>query len=167
MDNVKQTSKEYFKALQVIYFALIAGQIIFGLIAFFLNQEAGFYSEDPQLRSIFIFIVPVFVIGGFMASKIFFKKRVEEAKNKTSLIEKMSYYRAALILRYAFLEGPTFLSIIVYLLTNNWYFLVIAGFMIVIFFTIMPTSERASNELELNKNERQIILDADGVIENK
>jgi len=164
MDTGNQTSKQYFTALQIIYIALIAGQVFFGLIALFLNKTVGPFSDNLQVRTVLIYIVPVFIIIGFLGGKYLFRKKMDEVKNKSSLFEKMNEYRAALILRYAFLEGPTFLSIIAYLLTSSWYFLVIAGFIILIFLTMRPTGDRAADDLELNENERQIISNPDAVI---
>lgn len=164
METKPQTSREYFKTMQIIYYALIAGQVSFALIALFLHQMIGLDTGLNELRIIFLYIVPIFIVGGYLSSRILFKNSLKTAKSKSSLVEKMADYRAALIVRYALLEGPSFLAIVVYLITGDFSFLVMAVFIIVIFFTIKPTRENAVNDLELNPAEEQAILDLDRII---
>lgn len=164
METRQQTSKEYFKTLQIIYFALIAGQVIFGLVTLYLHQIIGLDTGLQNLRSIFLYIVPIFIIGGYLGSRILFKSNLKTVISKSSLVEKMSDYRAALVLRYALLEGPSFFAMVVYLLTDDVLFLVMAGLIIVLFFTMKPTKEHAVTDLELNPAEEQSILDPDKVI---
>jgi MFS family permease len=164
METKPQTSKDYFRTLQIIYYALIAGQVIFGLVALFLNQMIGLDTGLNDLRNIFLFIVPIFIVCGYLASRILYKNSLKKAKSRASLIEKMSDYRAALVVRYALLEGPSFFAVVVYLITGDLSFLVMAGFIIAIFFTIKPTKDRAVRDLELSPYEEQSILDPDKVI---
>ena len=164
IDTRPQTSKEYFKALQIVYYALIAGQVLFGLLAFYLIQTRLFDGDQKELRDIFIYIVPVFVAGGLFGSGILFKSRLNLAKEKTSLYEKMSDYRSALIVRYALLEGPSFFGIVVFLITGDYLFLGMSGLIIAVFFTLMPTANRAVNDLELSANDTHTINDPNGVI---
>jgi hypothetical protein len=113
METRPQTSKEYFKTLQIIYYALITGQVIFGLVTLYLRKMIGLDTGLQDLTGIFLYLVPVFIIGGYFLSRILFKSNLNTAINKTSLIEKMSDYRAALVIRYALLEGPTFFAIFI------------------------------------------------------
>jgi MFS family permease len=164
IDTKPQSSKEYFHALQIIYFALIAGQVLFGLLTFYLIQSGLFDGDQKDLRNIFIYIVPVFVVGGIFGSHIMFKKVLNEAKRKPSLYEKISAYRSALIVRYALLEGPSFFGIVVFLITGDYLFLGMNGLIIAVFFTLMPTVNRAVNDLELSANDTHTINDPNGVI---
>ncbi len=164
MDTKPQTSKEYFKALQIVYFALIAGQVLFGLLTFYLIQTGLFDGDQKELRNIFIYIVPVFVVGGLFGSSILFKKGLNSAKEKTSLYEKMSDYRSTLIVRYALLEGPSFFGIVVFLITGDYLFLGMSGLIIAVFFTLMPTVNRAVNDLELSVHDTHTVNDPNGVI---
>lgn len=164
METKPQTSKEYLKTLQIIYYALISGQVIFGLVALFLRKMIGLDTGLQDLTDIFLYLVPVFIFGGYLLSRILFKSNLKTAINKSSLIEKMSDYRAALVIRYALLEGPSFFAIVVYLLTGSLIFLGMAGLIIVLFFTMKPTKERSVTDLQLNPAEEQSILDPDRII---
>jgi MFS family permease len=157
MITQKLTSKENFKSMLVIWLSLIGGQVFFGLIAFYLNNNGSYYPQGKDLKDIFIYLVPVFAIYGLVAGSIIFKKRLNSSKNKTSLLEKLNDYRAALIIRYALLEGATFFSLVSYLMTGDQLFLYISILIIAMFIILKPSAEKVINDMELNPNERQMI----------
>lgn len=164
METNPMTSKAYFRALTIVYFALIAGQVLFVFLSLFLIQTGQLGDGGNELRNIFLFIVPLFAFGGILGSNIMFKKGLSEAKSKKGLLDKLNFYRSALIVRYALLEGPSFFSIVVYLLTGDLLFLGIAAFIIVIFLIIKPSPEKAINDLELSHEEKQVLYDDDGIL---
>ncbi len=157
METKSQSSKDFFRALQIIHIALIVGQVFFGLIIVFLVSSGELDIELQELKMIFFIIVPIFVIGGYLGGKILFKKSMESAKQKPGLDEKLADYRSACIVRYALLEGPSMLAIIAYMLTAELSFIIIAAFIIAIFLTLRPSVDRAIIDLELNYDEVQKI----------
>jgi len=159
METKPLTSKEYFRTLQIIHLALIAGLLFFGLLAVFLINSGEFIVELKELKKTFFILVPVFVIGGYLGGRILFKKSMETAGKKESLPEKMADYRSALIVKYALLEGPSMLAIIAYLLTGDLSFIIIAAFIIAIFLTLRPNAGRAISDLNLNNYEIENIQD--------
>jgi len=159
--SIKQTSRDYFRSLQIVYYALIAGQVFFCAVSYFLNQTGKMDTGMKDRRDIFLVIVPLFVIGGFLSSRFIFKTRLTAIKNQDNLIAKMTDYRGALIIKYALLEGPSFFAIVVFLLTGDYLFLGLSGLIIVYFFLIRPTPETAVNDLELSIMEVQLINDPD------
>jgi hypothetical protein len=163
MEVKAQTSREYFRSLQIVFYALIAGQLIFAMIALSLRQTGSIDIVDG-LDDVFLFIVPLFIIGGVTGSWLFSRNRIKASILKTSLVEKMSDYRAIMIIRYALLEGPTFLAIIVFLMTGNLLFLGMAGIVIIIFLVLRPSPQRAVKDLQLNPVEEQSVLDPDKAI---
>src|SRR3569623_1585875 len=115
------TVGQYLKTLFVLGYALIAGMVMFSIISIVVsnsNGNSGFIS-DEQERSIFYVVVAVMVAGGIGASFAVFNSRLQVVKQKNSLTEKLQGYRAAVIMRYALLEGPGLFSIIVYFLTGD------------------------------------------------
>jgi hypothetical protein len=163
MEVKAQTSREYFRSLQIVFYALIAGQFIFAMIALFIRQMRVIDTVDG-LDDIFLFIVPLFIIGGITGNWLFFNNRIKASILKTSMVEKMSDYRAILIIRYALLEGPTLLAIIVFLMTGNLLFLGMAGIVIIVFLVLRPSPQRAVKDLQLNPFEEQSVLDPDKII---
>jgi MFS family permease len=159
MDNIKQTSGEYFRSLIIVFFGLIIGQVIFGLLSFFLVSTKRFSSEGTDLSSVFIYVVPIFVLAGFILSSLLFKNRLKAIDRKSSLMIKLDAYRAALILRYALLEGPSMFAIVVYLVTGGIIFILLAALIVLYFVTIRPNKENVIKDLDLNPNEEQILND--------
>jgi hypothetical protein len=164
MKTKSQTAKDYFKTLTLIYYSIIAVQFAFGLFAYLYTAGGGSLVPGENFRGTLIYLVPVFVIGGFVGGNMFFKKRLDATKTKNGLTEKMAEYRSASIVRYALLEAPYFFSIVAYLLTKDLLFIGFGGMIILFFLTIKPTKEKAANELELNATEKNKINNPDAVI---
>jgi hypothetical protein len=159
MDNIKQTSGTYFRSLLIVFYGLIIGQVFFGLISIFLVNTNNFKSEGEDLRSVFIYIIPVFALGGFILSNVIFKNRLKAIDRKSGLMIKLNDYRTALVVRYALLEGPSLFAIVVYLVTGDSIFILLAAFIVLYFLTIRPYREKAISDLDLDSNEEQIIYD--------
>lgn len=159
MDNIKQTSGVYFRSLIIVFYSLIIGQVFFGLISFFLVSTNNIKSEGADLRSVFIYIIPVFVLVGLILSNLIFKNRLKAIDRKSSLIIKLTDYRAALVVRYALLEGPSIFAIVVYLVTGDIIFILFAALIVFYFLTIRPNREKAIKDLDLSPNDEQILND--------
>lgn len=159
MDNIKLTSGGYFKSLKIVFYSLVIGQVLFGLISFFLVNTNNFKSDGADLKSVFIYIIPFFVLVGFLLSNLIFKNKLKAIDRKSGLMIKLNDYRSALVVRYAVLEGPSLFAIITYLLTGDTIFLLFAIFIILYFLTIGPNSNKAIRDLELDSKDEQIISD--------
>jgi len=164
MELKLQTSKEYFRSLMIVHAALLAGQVIFLFISFFLNASGLIIADSGDLDRIFTIVVPLFVLAGITTSLVLTKTRLTQIREKGSLNEKLTEYRSAFIVKLALLEGPSFLAIVCYLLTANPLFLGLAVFMIVLFFINRPTREKVSAELELHQHDIDLIDKPDSVI---
>lgn len=160
MDNIKLTSGAYFRSLVMVYYGLLIGQVLFGFLSFFLVRTHILKSEGEDLSRIFIYIIPVFVLGGFIASNLLFKNRLKAIDQKSSLMIKLTDYHEALVVRYALLEGPTLFAIVVYMVTGNTLFILFAAFIVLYFLTIRPDREKAIRDLELDSKDEQILYDS-------
>jgi len=159
-----QTSKEYFKILNIIYIAIIFSQLIFAGIIFTIVYLGLFLAFAPDLIIPFIIVTLFLLLGGVVVGKIVFQNRLNSAKTKPTLKEKMTEYRTALVIRYAFLEGPTFFSLVSLLLTGYSLFLIVPCIVIAFFLTIRPSPDRAVMELELSNEESRQVYNADAFI---
>jgi hypothetical protein len=164
METKPQTSREYFRLMLIIYFALVAGQVMFGLVVAFLRLAGDFSMELSEMKDIFLILSCVFAAGGYLGGRILFRKMMVSARDRASLAEKMANYRSAMIVRYALLEGATFFTIIACLITGDFLFLGFAGFLVLIFVTMPPTRNNAIRDLELSPAEEREILDPEAVI---
>ena len=99
-----------------------------------------------------------------IASNLINKSKINKIKQKTNLLEKLGDYRSAFIIKFALLEGPAFLSITVFLLTANKVYLVYILPIIILFIILRPTKDKIVVELELNKEERDMVDNPDTVV---
>ncbi|HUM46467.1 MAG TPA: hypothetical protein PLD84_06050 [Chitinophagales bacterium] len=164
MEPTTQTSKEYFKALLLLHTAFIAGQVCFGLIVSFLVVSGKVNSGSADLSVVFAYVVPIFVLIGLSGSNYIYKSKLSKLRSSNDLKYKMFNYRVALIIRYAFLEGPTLFAIIVALLTGNLIFLVFAGLLLSFMIYWRPVKNRIIADLGLSTEEVAIINDPDSII---
>jgi hypothetical protein len=160
MDPIKQTSGVYFRSLTVVFYGLIFGQVLFGLLSFLLMSTNKVVPEGENLKDVFIYIVPASALLGFILSNILFKNRLKLMDENSTLLMKLNCYRGALIVRYALLEGPSIFSIVVYMVTGYVVFLIISALIVIYFLTLMPGKEKAIEDLELSANDIEVIHDS-------
>jgi hypothetical protein len=164
METFPLTSKAYFKAIQIVYYALIAGQLFFAFIILFLIYGSEFKPEMQDFKNVFIIVVTLFAIGGLFASQIIFRNRLDQAKSRTNLPEKLADYRSALIVRFALLEFPSFGSIVFCMITGEVIFLGMSGLIVAVFLAIKPTKDKAIMELELNSSDVNYLNNPDNIV---
>jgi hypothetical protein len=158
-----QTTRQYFRALTILHYALITGVVLFALIAFAL-QSLNVFGENEEIRNMFLYIVPLVALGGVIGGGMIYKKQVNGIKNKTGLTEKLEAYRGIFIMRDALLEGPAIFAIIAYLLTGELLFLALTGSLIAIFILVRPAKQKLIRDLEMSSDEMEIINDNETII---
>lgn len=164
MQQIKQNSKEYFRSLRMIHLGLMLGQAFFMVITIILIESGLYEVEMKEL------VTPLagflYIAGGLsaLASHFVFKAKLRIAREKDVFYEKMGDYRAALVVRYTLLEGPSFCGLVFFLLTGYYWFLAFSLVIVAIFILIKPTSLKAETDLKLNPDEVQKIKDPDMVI---
>jgi hypothetical protein len=164
MDKIQFTSKEYFNSLNITYMSLILGQVFFAIISLFLSLSGlvSFNLEDSKF--ILIIVTILFAFGAFYGNTYIFKMKLNAINPASSLFDKLNEYRSACILRWAILEGPSFLSIIGYFLTGDLTFIIITSSIIAFFFMNRPNAEKACTELNLEYQDKIRLMDPDSVI---
>lgn len=158
------TVKQYFNTINILYLALLTGQFIFLVITFYLTYSGQFTPVDEQLTQTLMYVAPIAIVGGLAASFMVTKSKLAALKEVSSLSEKLTGYRTAMITKYALLEFPCFFSLICYLLTSHYIFPALAGMMIVLFLINKPSPERTADELALSQAERALLNNTDTLV---
>jgi hypothetical protein len=143
-------NSNYIKALSILFTAMLAGQIIFTLLAFALVSTGNFNSSLPEAENIFFIMVPALIIVGRLSGTAIHKRKIQQARDSSSVAAKLTLYRAAFITRCALLEGPVVFAIITYLLTNKIELLAFAAGGILLFYLLKPTKEKVVSELQVS-----------------
>lgn len=141
------TSKSYFKQLNLLMGAMIAGLVLFALVATFLITSEG--PLAPAIHAVFQYLAPAIALGSMVGSYFFFKERLKMIPPDAGLTAKMNGYRSAKIIAFALLDGGAMFSVIGYLMAGHWLYLASAGFVLLVFLLGRPSPQQAVNDLEL------------------
>ena len=165
MTDQQQTSRQYLRAINIVFFGLLGGQLLFALITLYLHLGLDYsFGEVADIQNIFMILVPVMVLNGFVTGQLVYNSRIKKARVMNTLIEKTAAYRGAIVVRLAMLEGASLFAIVVYLLTADLWFIGMAGIVIVYFFMLRPSAEKIVEELGLDPSETHKFLDPDQIV---
>ena len=153
MSTKNQTSAAYFRSLQTIFNGAAFTQIFFSIIAvgIHLNKKIDFGTFHPN--EFLSYLVPGAILGGIIASYTIHQYRLKAIHSKNNLIDKLTAYRSALIIRYALLEGPALFALAAFWASANFLFFGFALLNLALFLFCLPSKRRAINELQLNEDE--------------
>ncbi|WP_184550430.1 hypothetical protein [Mucilaginibacter sp. FT3.2] len=154
------SEKTIFNTTKIIHLALLAGQLLFAVMAFVVNKNAISLNLKNTNNDVFFLLVPIFAISCIALGIFIFKKQLSDTQQNTSafdksLSDKIKRYQAAFIVRAALTEGPSLFGIVVFLLTGNLFYLIISGCIIVYFLTLRPTIDGVADALQLSYDEKQ------------
>lgn len=163
MNPQVKNSQDYFTTLNLIYFSLVAGLIIFMAITVILNSRQE--PTDFQAIGVFIYLVPVICIMAILASIYIPKYKLPEIDSKENLKEKLFYYQGLLIMKWAFLEGGALFALVSFLLTG--YFMLGGFALLLILYLILqkPSRYKLLQDINLNDEDRNRVIDPNGIID--
>jgi hypothetical protein len=144
------TSKSYFTALNIIYFAIMTVMIAFSAVAF----VAGAQADDPALAENFKIAVPVAVIVFYTTSHFVYKAQVQQIARTEGLKNKMSKYQGAVLIRAAPIEAAGLFGAVATLLTGKFYFLGAPALSAIIFMLQRPTVYSVVQDLSLAPDDK-------------
>ena len=143
------------RALGILHFSLLVGQLVFAAITWYLHSS-GTITLTNLGDHIQYIVIGVAAAGLLLAALSFYVYRKKIAALKESVQpakEKLNAYRAACLTRWAMLEAPVLLALIAFMLTGNYNLLVLAGAILLLFITTRPTASKAAAALSLSEEE--------------
>lgn len=138
------------KQITIIHLALVAGQILFGIVVFAVGKQHPHNSKNDAL----IYVMPAMAIGSFIVSMLLPKNMISNIKSEQPLLAKLKLYQAAFIVRMALLEGPSLFGITCFLLTNNVVFISISAALVLYAIYQRPTRQKIEDDLNLGYEEK-------------
>ena len=144
----------FVKTNQIIHLALLTGQLMFAVVTYSITSPKGIIHFTFQNNDAFTSVAILLAVGGFFLGNFLFKQELNSATEKSSLREKLMAYQTGLIKRLAPMEGGSLFSIVVFMLTGNLFFLLIAGLIIFYFITLRPTKGKIQTDLSLSYEEQ-------------
>ncbi|CAM3603043.1 MFS transporter [Flavobacterium chungbukense] len=132
---------EKIKTLQIIHLAICAGTI---LAYFFVGEISLEKLKIPDVSTLSI-IYTLIPILAYIISTFLFRSQIKQIDPKLKLEDKLPFYQAASIMRWAILEGAAF--ILLFLKPDY----ILFGFLIIVYLIFLrPTEERIKNDLSDN-----------------
>lgn len=137
-----ESNNNDFKALNIIFFALLAGQLLFAIVVVYLNgqQEAETsYLLGPETDPM--------AVGAYVLAMVFFSRFIDSMwKKQISTVLRVqrpafAHYRTNVIIRLAILEGASLLTIVFAMVTNNSTLFLCTAFVLAAFWMARPTVE--------------------------
>lgn len=144
-----------FKGNYIIYYALVAGQVLIALVLSYLmmGNEISF---SWKTESPLYLIAPILMLGCISFGSFLFIKRMEEAKTVKGLSNKLEHYRSSIILRSGLLEGANLVCIIFYFLEQNYFFLFLFFLGLGAFLLVRPSADNFREKYRLTEEERMV-----------
>ena len=153
MATERISSNNEFKGIYILYYALVAGQVLIALIMSYLLIDAE-KIFSWEMSNPFHLIAPILMLSSISISSFLFTKKMEEAKSIKGLSEKLEHYRGAIILRSAMLEGANLVCIIFFFLEQNYFFLLLFFIGFCAFLLVRPSEENFKEKYRLTEEER-------------
>ena len=143
-------SKSVLRSIRVIYFALILGLLSFLSVTFLISQDFrfAFDKNDPVLFANLILFISAIPLGYLVPQSIW--KRIEK---DLPLQDKLLKYQTGFLIRLATCEGVGLFSIVGFLISNNLFYLVLTGIILLIIFYYFPSLGKLELQLDLSYTE--------------
>lgn len=150
------TAKDYLLRLTILSTAMLISQMIFALAMFFTSLPLGEINTD--MLFVFWIVVPATTLGGIGISFFMFNLKLKDVHNALALENKLSGYTAALILRFALLEGPSFIATVAFMMTGAVYFLAVPLLITILMLVFYPNKKRVLQHLQLTLKEEEFFM---------
>jgi hypothetical protein len=145
MNNV-QNKGGALLSLRLIYFAILAGTVMFAGIIYFVSDDGNTEGAHEE-RNVLVIVLFVAAIALSVSSFLWRKDIGKIQQQSGSLTEKFEAYRAAAIKRYAIIEFAALLCIICYLISGEIRLYIAAAILIVYLLTLFPSPARIASQI--------------------
>lgn len=140
------------KILGLIHIALVFGLVVFLVFSYY--QSNGFSNGIDQ-GDIFIYITPIVAISGYFGSQFMFKKLIAAIRKEDTLQYKLQKYQMASIIKFALIEGPSFLALFAYMISGNTLHFAIAICLIAYLILQRPTLDKFISQVKPSLEDRK------------
>lgn len=144
------------KPLKIIHGAFCLSILLFATVVCFVNKDLLVFdftlSHSNTNFSILSFIAVIFTVLAMNLGTYLFNKIIERIDLSASSSEKFAKYQTAFIIKCALLESTALFSLVMCLITFNFYFIIVAAFPLVALWLIKPTAEKIDEALQIQDN---------------
>jgi hypothetical protein len=150
--KAQQTPAAFFKTLPLMFLALLAGMVIMGGIMYAMKPVTTY---ELDFKNPFLVIMLIAMIAGIFGSNLLYNFNKNKIDLKDSTESKVARIQQAVIIRFAFVEGPAILGIVLYLKEANLIFLMLSAMMVLYFLTLKPSKEKIIDDMNLTSEQKR------------
>ncbi len=155
MATKREVRDNNFKSINILYYALVAGQIMMAAVLYYMTTTgSGEVEFSWEMSNPFHIIAPTLVLGSIVMGTFLYNSRLREGKSQTGFLEKLQHYRATIIIRSALMEGANLICLIFFFLTQNYFFLFLFFIGLATFLMIRPSAQVFKDNYKLTEEER-------------
>ncbi|MFO7673943.1 MAG: hypothetical protein R6V74_09575 [Lutibacter sp.] len=155
MSYIKRQPKDFMKSLQLIHFSLLFIIVIFAAYVALNAGDQLFFSYQEDKMFLYMAILISFV--GNLSSKYLYNKLLKQIPSNADLSQKAVKYSTAHIFRVAMLEFPALMCIIFVMESNNSFYFILVGILILMILAVYPTKYKFANEVPLSSKEKSML----------
>lgn len=149
-------AKRNFQSTQIIYYALLAGQLLFAtVIILVVNQPIGQFKVE--LSDSFTLISILATVSVLALSNFIYSRQRVQASQMNTLERALPHFTTTTILRAAPIEGVNLLNLVFLMMTNNPFFLIPFALGILIFLSVRPTMDVLKKDYDLKEETLRLI----------
>ncbi len=144
---MQQSFPTFLKQATVLYFALLAGQILVLIVLYFAIPRS--YTMQGDWLVLLPLLIALPIIGWALS-----RQRMSTARNAADLAAKANTWRMACIMRWAMTEGATLMGLVLFFFSNGHIaLLAVAGVNIIYFTFLRPSRDKFVRDLDLTTTE--------------
>ena len=155
MSYTNRQPKDFMKSLQLIHFSLLFIIVVFGAyVALNAGDQLFFSYEEDKM---FLYMAILISFAGNLSSKYLYNKLLKQIPANADLSQKTVKYSTAHIFRIAMLEFPALMCIIFAMESNNSFYFILVGILILMILSVYPTKYKFANEVPLSAKEKSML----------
>jgi hypothetical protein len=128
-------------SLRIIFLTLLFAQIVLAAVVFLLIRSpiTSAFSDTPLLLDL---LLPVLVVFETLLASVLASRRMEMLGNEPDPFVRLQLYKMTCLLKWAMLEGASFLAMVGFLLSHSLLYPLMAVILVVLFLFNRPTAYR-------------------------
>lgn len=140
------------KAIQILYFALIAGvSLFFGIALLLVNGVDSKFAITTANQVIYKMILVFAILAGIPLVISMTQKAIAKIDPSLDLASKLMLYQSQFLIRMAVLDGLALLSIVFYMNSGDYSIALIGAAVIIVMLLSFPSVKKIASDLNVDE----------------
>ena len=158
IDKMPPQNATDFKSTKILYFALLTGQLLIAGVLFYLNYSSGSTIELSPNNTFRMVAIIALVLGNFGSYYLYNNAKRVGSKLK-DFSSKEVHFRKSSAMRWALLEGPNMICLVLYFLTKDVLLLLLFAIGVGGFLMAMPSAKQFAEDYDLTNSEERALAE--------